>query len=66
MAGNVWEWTSSQYLSENYDATDGRKTLRGGGWYSDSGSVVRCATRFSNMPVSSYGYLGFRVASPGF
>jgi formylglycine-generating enzyme required for sulfatase activity len=42
LAGNVWEWTRSEYRAYPYDPTDGREqaddpakkhfTLRGGGW----------------------------------
>ena len=52
MAGNVWEWTSSQYKDYPYDANDGRenltdyaiRVLRGGSfdiWF------VLCALRSS-------------------
>lgn len=74
MAGNVWEWTSSQYRYYPYDADDGRedtesdarRTLRGGSW-GNFGLDVRCAARDGGFPVGSYGYSGFRVifSSPG-
>ena len=71
MAGNVWEWTSSQYNAYPYDAADGReeqggdvpRTLRGGAWnYID---YVRCAARLDLHPVNWSGDVGFRVVSPG-
>jgi formylglycine-generating enzyme required for sulfatase activity len=73
MAGNVSEWTSSQYKSYPYDAADGResqggdasRTWRGGAWY-DYDSVVRCAYRFGDRPDDSYNEIGFRVVSAGF
>jgi formylglycine-generating enzyme required for sulfatase activity len=73
MAGNVSEWTSSQYKSYPYDAADGResqggdasRTWRGGAWY-DYDSVVRCAYRFGGRPDDSYNEVGFRLVSPGF
>ena len=73
MAGNVWEWTSSEYTSYPYDATDGRENLdrknlrvvRGGSFNYDT-SYVRCAVRFRNYAGYAYGIIGFRVvwASP--
>jgi formylglycine-generating enzyme required for sulfatase activity len=74
MAGNVWEWTGSQYKPYPYDAKDGReeaagddrRTLRGGSWhYSDLVYGVRCAIRYRNNPDLRNYYVGFRVASPG-
>jgi len=75
MAGNVWEWTSSEYRDYPYVADDGRektegnarRTLRGGSWLI-SGYGVRCAYRYWLNPVSDYGSYGFRVvlSSPGF
>jgi len=52
MAGNVWEWTLSDYKSYPYNADDGRenslgdsaKILRGGSWY-DGTDHLRCAYR---------------------
>ncbi len=72
MAGNVWEWTSSQPLPYPYAAEDGRedpggegkRVLRGGAWYL-SADYVRCASRFSFG--ENYGYydFGFRVVMVG-
>ncbi|MCB0183863.1 MAG: SUMF1/EgtB/PvdO family nonheme iron enzyme, partial [Caldilineaceae bacterium] len=73
MAGNAWEWTSSQHADFPYDATDGRenstgealRVLRGGSFF-DEASFVRCAVRDRNDPVITFGSYGFRVgwASP--
>jgi len=81
MAGNVWEWTISQYLPYPYndgrenDEGDARRVARGGAWYIIQYSV-RCAYRHSLDPgyrnlsigfrvVSMNNTVGFRVVSPG-
>jgi formylglycine-generating enzyme required for sulfatase activity len=72
MAGNVWEWTGSQYQKYPYQPDDGReeptgdarRTLRGGAF--DYGELlVRCANRFFFNPTNWYAFVGFRVLSPG-
>jgi formylglycine-generating enzyme required for sulfatase activity/energy-coupling factor transporter ATP-binding protein EcfA2 len=74
MAGNVWEWTSSQFQEYPYEADDGReeptgdaaRTLRGGAFISDEDDV-RCAGRnFNIVPSYRLDFVGFRVLSPGF
>ncbi len=71
MAGNVWEWTRSEFRSYPYDPTDGREnatetgrkrfTLRGGSWgyYRDS---ARCACRRAGYPDVGSDLYGFRLA----
>ena len=53
MAGNVWEWTSS-------DHEDGGKSVRGGA-YLDVASWLRAADRYGDVPVGRVGNLGFRL-----
>lgn len=73
MAGNVWEWTNSQFKDYPYIFHDGReeeveqatRSLRGGAFsvYSDG---IRCASRLgrdSNLKIVN---VGFRIISPGF
>jgi formylglycine-generating enzyme required for sulfatase activity len=66
MAGNVWEWTSSTYMSDYATprptgASDPR-VYRGGGWYYVSPSSVRAAIRFWIDPSYRYDGLGFRCS----
>ena len=57
MAGNVWEWRSSQYKDYPYDADDGRenltdyarRVLRGGSFY-DGASVCAAHARVRALP----------------
>ena len=55
MAGNVWEWTSSDHES-------GGKVLRGGSWRNTKFSL-RLAHRISSPPHYRYHYVGFRCAA---
>lgn len=71
MAGNVWEWTRSEYRPYPYDPGDGREdgresskkqfTLRGGFWYGipiDLRAIYRCGISTD----SEIGNVGFRLA----
>jgi formylglycine-generating enzyme required for sulfatase activity len=68
MAGNVYEWTSSNFQDYPYDQDDGRedpegnerRTLCGGSW-DTSENRVRCAYRGWNFPHLRYDRRGFRV-----
>jgi formylglycine-generating enzyme required for sulfatase activity len=55
LAGNVWEWTSS-----NYEAL--RRVTRGGGWSNGDTRFVAAANRNGDAPVKGYNNLGFRCA----
>ena len=54
LAGNVWEWTSSDYNGSS-------KVLRGGSWYYRP-QLVRSAYRFNTTPVARGDSIGFRCA----
>jgi len=69
MAGNVWEWTHSEYKAYPYNANDGReeekesimRMLRGSSVdFSEWG--VRCASRKGYNPLNRIDLIGFRVA----
>jgi formylglycine-generating enzyme required for sulfatase activity len=76
MAGNVWEWTSTLWGTNNrlytypYDPNDGRETIdvpkenyrviRGGSFYEDK-ELARCAYRHQYLPLLRSRILGFRV-----
>lgn len=63
LAGNVWEWTRSEYRAYPYDPRDGREngadparkpfTLRGGSWFGRPFNL-RAACRDPNTPVNHY------------
>jgi formylglycine-generating enzyme required for sulfatase activity len=69
MAGNVWEWTSSELRDYPYQADDGRevpnaagRVLRGGAFY-DVAANVRCAVRIADSFGNPYKGFGFRVVT---
>ncbi len=68
-AGNVWEWTCSAYENE-YAGQEkqcisnnhaGRRSLRGGSWYSGP-RRVRSASRYRYWHTGRSSYVGFRLA----
>jgi formylglycine-generating enzyme required for sulfatase activity len=70
MAGNVWEWSSTQFRNYKYNPDDGRedpdtgddilRVLRGGSW-SYYQLDARCSDRFGGFPYDWYNLNGFRV-----
>jgi formylglycine-generating enzyme required for sulfatase activity len=71
LAGNVWEWTRSEYRNYPYDPDDGREnmdapakksfTLRGGGWVNQS-VYLRASDRYDLTPVFHDNNIGVRLA----
>ncbi|MCS6880446.1 MAG: SUMF1/EgtB/PvdO family nonheme iron enzyme [Oscillochloridaceae bacterium] len=71
LAGNVWEWTRSEYRDYPYDPHDGREdgaapaqksfTLRGGSWAAQP-IVLRAACRLQTAPDDHNVSVGFRLA----
>jgi formylglycine-generating enzyme required for sulfatase activity len=70
MAGNVWEWCSSQYRKYPFRADDGREKLRGrkqrvirgGSWSVEHPGYLRCAARVKADPRDHFEAVGFRLA----
>jgi formylglycine-generating enzyme required for sulfatase activity len=70
MAGNVWEWCSTEFRDYRYDPDDGREALaasgnrllRGGSWFRALG-FARCACRFGVGPNNRNDDMGFRVVA---
>jgi len=55
MAGNVWEWTSTEY-------PPGERVLRGGSFASPGLAWARCTMRSRSRPGRRQAHIGFRVA----
>ncbi len=64
MAGNVWEWTSSNYCPypKSKNCSEPRRVVRGGGWNIARASYVRAAFRFNYAPTDRAFNIGFRCA----
>ena len=55
MAGNVWEWTSTEY-------PPGERVLRGGSFASPGLAWARCTMRSHSRPGRRQSHIGFRIA----
>lgn len=70
MAGNVWEWTSSQFKPYPYAAADGRedptnttqRRVARGGSFTGEPYIATTTYRFRPLPEDAYYFLGFRCA----
>jgi formylglycine-generating enzyme required for sulfatase activity len=58
MAGNVWEWTSTDFAGDE-------RALRGGSYASPGLAWARCAMRSHSRPERRQSHIGFRVARGG-
>ncbi len=70
LAGNVWEWTASEYRAYPYQPDDGRDSAQSrerrvvrGGSYLHTDRDVRNSYRQGFAPSARDVYIGFRVAS---
>lgn len=66
MAGNVWEWTSTEYCDSYAPRADcdSARVIRGGSWDIDDAQIVRAADRGMDAPAVRNDYHGFRCARP--
>jgi formylglycine-generating enzyme required for sulfatase activity len=62
VAGNAWEWTSSQIVAEN-GAEQGQKVavIRGGSWYAQQNSCTTIYRGEGRAFAGAYNSVGFRV-----
>ncbi len=71
MAGNVYEWTSSDYdrypgAPLDWPYVKLHKVVRGSSWGDELPKVLRCAFRLPRDPQTRWSFLGFRVAMDDF
>lgn len=62
LAGNVWEWTATEYATYDGKAGEPKRVLRGGSWGGGEARTERTTYRFRLDPSSRAQFLGFRCA----
>jgi len=62
LAGNVWEWTASEYALYDGSHAEKKRVLRGGSWGGGDPRTERTTNRFRLDPDSRAQFLGFRCA----
>ena len=62
LAGNVWEWTATEYAVYDGSGGEPKRVLRGGSWGGGDARTERTTNRFRLAPSSRAQFLGFRCA----
>jgi sulfatase modifying factor 1 len=62
LAGNVWEWTATEYAGYDGTGHQAKRVLRGGSWGGLDARTERTTNRFRLGPTSRAQFLGFRCA----
>jgi len=62
LAGNVWEWTASWYVSYDGSSRESKRVLRGGSWGGGDPRTERSSNRFRLEENARAQFLGFRCA----
>ena len=62
LAGNVWEWTATEYAAYDGSHAEKKQVLRGGSWGGGDARTERTTNRFRLDPASRAQFLGFRCA----
>ena len=62
LAGNLWEWTASEYALYDGSGAEKKRVLRGGSWGGGDARTERTTNRFRLIPGNRAQFLGFRCA----
>lgn len=65
MAGNVWEWCSTEWYTGSNDLSDtniNERTMKGGSWADEMNNYLRIDFRYNAVPHLALYCSGFRIA----